>query len=108
MAALGIKRPWTPDEDAAIRAHWGTRSQREIGELIGRNHADVSRRGKELGLPARRRPWTPESDAVLRHLYRETPIRVLAQRLGFTPAAVAARARLLGVQVYGGRGRQRA
>lgn len=107
MAALGIRRPWTTHEDDIIRAHWGRLTQLEIGAMIGRNFADVSRRGREIGLQPRYRRWTPEDDAVLRKLYRTTPILVLAKRLGFTPAAVAARARLLGVQVHGGRGRQR-
>lgn len=108
MAALGIRRPWTQQEDATIRDNWTKLSQREIGILISRNHADVSRRGREIGLPTKHYRWHKFDDDVLRAEFQTTPTRTLARRLGRTPPAVAARAQLLGLQVSGGRGRSRA
>lgn len=42
--------PFTPEEDAVIRAHWSNRTSTEIGVMISRDSSSIRVRARRLGL----------------------------------------------------------
>lgn len=44
---------WSGDDDAVLRAHWGTKSRHELAELLGRTPSAVSHRAWFLELSSR-------------------------------------------------------
>lgn len=98
-------RPWTEQEDTYLRAHYQTKSRREIAEAIGRTIPLVGWRAAKLGLTKDSRnadnvrSWTAEEDAMLRRLLSETATYdAIADYLGRTRASVVGRAARLGLR----------
>lgn len=55
---IGTRAPWTPDEDAHLRRHYGTMPLAEIGSRIGRSADAVKKRALKLGIQSpRKQGW---------------------------------------------------
>lgn len=68
--ALGIRRNrsavvWSAAEDAAIAEHYPTKGAKFVARLLERDHGDVMRRARKLGV-RRMNLWTKEQDDMLR------------------------------------------
>ena len=81
-------RPWTPGDDALVRAL----PAEEAARRTGRSLLSVYTRRHVLGLAFARR-WTPAED----RLARTHPVQEVAERTGRTPNAVYLRRHALGV-----------
>ena len=62
----GPKVPWTPDEDAVLKAHLGTMTFAEIGALLGRTDKSVKARALHLSLRGGPKPRLPKKKANMR------------------------------------------
>ncbi len=63
---------FTPEDDAAIREHHALgKSQKEIGQAIGRNQPSISRRMKQLGLLTRTAKFAAANDETRERLAHE-------------------------------------
>jgi len=56
----GPKVPWTPDEDAVLKAHLGTMTYAEIGVLLNRTDKSVKARALSLQLRGGPKPRLPK------------------------------------------------
>lgn len=113
------RRPWTPAEDAVLRATYADLPTRTIAETLARPLRVVYARAHALGLaksaaylatPAsgRVRPgavigggrarWTPEEDAALRARYADESTAALARELGHPVKSAYRRAQMLGLK----------
>lgn len=98
--AGNARRPWSPDEDAYLRDHYGLLLGREIAAALDRPLAGVYNRANEIGL---RRPlqartqWTPERNELLRAAWGTVPTKRLAAELGTTVNGVRCQAKHLGL-----------
>lgn len=97
-------RPWTPEEDAAVRAAVGKRRARtsvgweRLAQTLGRTVAAVHARARTLGLSRPGARWTRAEDAVLRAKWCEVAMRVLRQHLPHrSTRAIICRAQTLGL-----------
>jgi len=97
-------RPWTPEEDARVRAAVGKRRARgsvgweRLAREMGRTVAAVHARARTLGLARPGTRWTRAEDAVLRAKWCEVAMRVLRQHLPYrTTRAIIGRAAALGL-----------
>lgn len=97
-------RPWTPEEDAALRRVYGLvlprhrRGSTLLRALPGRTLGAIRNRVQDLGLRAGScRPWTPQDDAYLRREWGDTGLRQMALRLRRTKTAVLLRSKRLGL-----------
>lgn len=93
------KRPWTPQEDAALRRllDAGWTHQRIGAALGGRSKQAVTSRWHLLRRGLSKRPWTAEEDATLRDTAGYRTCAQIAATLGRTANAVHTRASLLGI-----------
>lgn len=92
-------RPWTPDEDAALKALIGTLGYAEIAARLGRTRRACEARGHAIG--ARRaisRPWTAADDARLREIYPRMKAADVAAEIDRSVAATIQRAKKLGLR----------
>ncbi len=76
-----IGRPWTPAEDATLRAEYTRGRVAPISVRLGRTPSSVHHRAHRLGLIAARR-WTLADLRLLRNLWGEVDLPTLAKRLG--------------------------
>ncbi len=98
MPSPMLGRPWTPAEDAALRAGYEHGKAPEIAAQLGRTFQSVFKRASRLGLGARRR-WTNDDDRRLRNWWGEFTIETLAKRLNRTPATTFWRAQKLSLKL---------
>lgn len=63
------RHPWTPADNALMRAEYGRTPTRELAARIGVTPGAINQRAKKLHLDAGRAVWTPERIAQLRGLY---------------------------------------
>jgi hypothetical protein len=97
-----MSRPWTPEEDALLKARFSKTRTAVLARELGRSHASVQRRAWQLGLSGEGfTPWTDADEALLRDLYASTPTQELAEMLGKTPQAVTTRACRMGLKKNG-------
>ena len=71
-----VKVPWTPDEDAVLKAHLGTMTYAEIGTLLGRTDKSVKARALSLQLRGGPKPRLPKQKVFMRKCHdcgRPTP-----------------------------------
>ena len=61
-----VKVPWTPDEDAVLKAHLGTMTYAEIGLLLDRTDKSVKARALSLQLRGGPKPRLPKKKANMR------------------------------------------
>ena len=59
----GLKKPWTPEEDAVLKVHVGTMTYAEIGVLLGRTDKSVKARALHLSLRGGPKPRLPKPSA---------------------------------------------
>jgi hypothetical protein len=85
-------RPWTAEDDEAIRGGFAHGRGRALAERLGRTISAIHHRAQRLGIVADRR-WTPADDAELRMLWFEVGVAEIAKRMKRTRAAVVQRAR---------------
>lgn len=88
----GLKKSWTPEEDAVLKEHVGTMTFAEIGALLGRTDKSVKARALHLSLRGGAKPRPPRLENVKRRCHdcgRPTPDyrcpacwRKLRRRLG--------------------------
>ena len=94
-------RPWTDQEYAYLREHYGKKTAREIAEDLDRTIPTVRTLAGKFGLTKRRkyveRPWSDEDRNVLRANYGRKTAREIAEMLGRTAPAVGAKARAMGL-----------
>jgi hypothetical protein len=64
-----VKVPWTPDEDAVLKAHLGTMTYAEIGLLLGRTDKSVKARALSLQLRGGPKPRLPKPSAGQRRCH---------------------------------------
>ncbi|HEX4334750.1 MAG TPA: hypothetical protein VH062_02485 [Polyangiaceae bacterium] len=95
--AVTAYRPWSPEEDAALRDSYGKGGVKLALSELGRSRSSVLHRAKHLGVQRRRR-WTPEEDTELRMLWGEISVTALAKRLNRTPITTYYRAHEIGLQ----------
>lgn len=62
----GLKVPWTPEEDAVLKAHLGTMTYAEIGLLLGRTDKSVKARALSLQLRGGPKPRLPKQKDHMR------------------------------------------
>ncbi len=115
MSTLPPARPWTPEDDAAMRARYPSEDTQDLADEWGRGYkaviyrAHILRLRKDSGYRAKcgakggsvtqaRRPWTDQHDAYL--LQHSKPpysftITQLAEDLSRSPQAVRQRLALL-------------
>ncbi len=62
---IGRRTPWTPDEDAFLRANYGTMTFTEIGAHLGRSIDAAKARAQKLGIQSARKPgWNLQPRTV--------------------------------------------
>lgn len=103
---FGPGRPWTPAEDAILRARYkrlrrtSTRKAEAaalLRALPGRTRDAIANRAQKLGVTWRH-AWTPAEDRTLRDLWPDTGARTIRQTLrGRSWTAIRARAFALGL-----------
>jgi hypothetical protein len=98
-------RPYSPADDAAIRAVFRDRGDvQSLALRLGRSPEALRLRAAKLGLyrPARRRRWSAGEDATVRDGYDSglSCAEIARELPGRTPAAVAARAGKLGLATH--------
>lgn len=88
---------WTPDEDRALRAMYGTqRAVKDIAAALGRSPDAVTARRRQIGIAPRHQAWTAREDALLcAAAAGGVPATWVAERLSRTPDAVRWRQRAL-------------
>lgn len=92
-----MKRPWTPEEEAVLRALYPEGDRDVIlAALPGRPWHGIQMRASKLRI-LRRPTWKPEDDALLRQLWPECAVRTMRQRLRRSWAAIRHRAVDLGI-----------
>lgn len=80
-------KPWTPEEDAMIRQHYGTMKAAELAAMMNRPKGSLICRANRLGCVTR--AWyTPEQMAVLVAEYPNRPTAEIAKILGRTTRSV--------------------
>jgi hypothetical protein len=94
--ALSGFRPWTPDEDAAVRARYARGKVASLAAELDRSKLSVRKRAARLGLNVARR-WTANDDQELRSLWGESSVKRIAKALNRTPLTTYWRARRLGL-----------
>ena len=67
--AQGLKVPWTPEEDAVLKANLGTMTFAEIGALLGRTDKSVKARALHLSLRGGPKPRLPKPSAGQRRCH---------------------------------------
>jgi len=97
-----MRRPWTPEEDALLRANYGrTDLTLRMMHLLfeGRTPASVHRRVAILGLTkARYVDWTADEDMQFRVLWNDgLPVPAICDALGKSDSQVRTRRRVLGL-----------
>jgi len=85
-------RPWTAEEDDAIRGGFAHGRGRALAAQLDRTVSSIHHRAQRLGIIANRR-WTPAEDTELRNLWYEVSVGEIARRMKRTRAAVVQRAR---------------
>lgn len=104
---LKAGEPWNGDEDAYLEAHWGYRTDREIGAALGRTETAVTHHRSELRLLRAltgdkgngTRQWRQEEDELLDRLFVAGAVDAdIAVSLGRTLGAVAQRRSSLGLR----------
>lgn len=98
-----MRRPWTPEEDAALRKACARRSRRQvkwepIAQQLGRSVDATRCRACRLDLMRPARHWTPEEDAYLLREWADNRMRTLQEHLpGRSAQAIRQRASALGL-----------
>lgn len=95
-----MKKPWTEEQDAAVRQHYGTLTAGEIAKRLGRTTLAVVSRAGVLGL-RNQNPWTQEEEDLLRERYSSAPMHELCAELNRTDIAIRGRASILGLKRRG-------
>ena len=65
----GLKKSWTPEEDAVLKEHLGTMTFAEIGALLGRTDKSVKARALHLSLRGGAKPRPPRLENVKRRCH---------------------------------------
>ncbi len=78
------RHPWTPADEALLRAEYGRTPTRELAARIGVTPGAINQRAKKLHLDAGRAVWTPERIAQLRGLYGTRSAQECADLMGMT------------------------
>jgi hypothetical protein len=97
LGATSAFRPWTPEEEAAIRDGYIKRGPMKLAAELGRTQVSVQKRAARLRA-LRRRRWTKADDDELRDLWGTLSIDKIAKRLGRTVATTYWRADRLGLE----------
>lgn len=96
-----MRRPWTPEEDAALRKACARRRRVNVEALaaaLGRTPSAVQCRLRQLKLQRPGQPWTRAEDTILRAKWHEVATRVLRQHLpSRSTTAILQRAYRLGL-----------
>lgn len=94
----GNRIEWTPDEEAALRAAYGTGGIRAaVAAIATRSESAIYRHASKLGI-VRKRHWTDVEDAKLRALWDgDSTLEEVAETLSRTPQGVLRRARDMGL-----------
>ena len=100
VPAIDRPRPWTPAEDAILRAacppRWG--GLRAVAARLGRSRRAVKCRAAALGVAGKPFAWEPGFDDVVRRMHAAgARDREIAARLGCSFVPVAAARRRLGL-----------
>jgi len=87
-----VKRAWTPEEDATLRALYPEGRREELlAALPGRPWHGIQTHASKLGVHQKPR-WSPEDDALLRSLWPDCGTRTLRKRLRRSWASIVHRA----------------
>lgn len=96
-------RPWTDEDDAALRERYGREPATGIAAALGRTTAAVYTRASLLGLRSDlsrslrpSRLWNADQDAEIRAAYRTETAESIGRRLGRTASQVHRRAVKIG------------
>lgn len=89
-----VGRPWSPADDAVIRAGYEKGQAPAIARQLGRTLASVYHRARRLGLSTHRR-WTKDDDRRLRNWWGEFTVDTIAKRLNRTAVTTFWRAQHL-------------
>jgi hypothetical protein len=92
--ALSGYRPWSPDEDAAVRARYARGKVVALASELGRSTVAVKKRAQALGLNLAPR-WTADHDQELRSHWGELSVGQIAKTMKRTAKTVYWRARKL-------------
>jgi len=100
-------RPWTQDEDAYLRKHYGKQRIQDIARALNRSYNQVRYRARLLGL---RKPrhlkssstrWSRKDEEFLLEHWEKMSVSELAQHLGRSPRAVRHKIRRLRLRESG-------
>lgn len=89
-------RRWRPEEESFIREHWGTKTDAEIAEHLGRTTGAITSARQRLRL-GHQVPWTQEEEDYLADKWGTLSIPAIAKHLGRTVNAVKVRVSRLGL-----------
>lgn len=94
--------PWTPKDEALLRALYPCTRTDELPARFGRSRSAIKNRVAAMHLKknpeaSMHRPWSAADDAVIRELYPDTLTAVIAARLGRFLGSVHQRAAKLGL-----------
>jgi hypothetical protein len=98
--ALARMDPWTPEEDACLRAAYVDGGIKQaMRALPDRSEFSLYQRARRLGL-SRRARWTPEDDRRLRFEWGDgVSLKTIGERLGRSPLTIYWRAQKLGLSL---------
>lgn len=94
-------RPWSAEDIAYLKEHYGTKTAREIAEDLDRTIPTVRTLAGKFGLTKKRKhtehPWTDDDEKLLRANYHRKTAREIAEMLGRTASSVSGKARMIGL-----------
>lgn len=101
---MSTGRPWTPEELALLKRHYGSNRDELLSETLERTVDEVRGKAAELALhknkgqypgmaPMKR--WTEDEERILRELHPTTPNVEIARILGRSRQAVVSKAHVL-------------
>lgn len=101
--AVSDRRPWTPEESAAIRDRYLKEGAKQLADQLGRSVASVMHKAGRMRVLSHRR-WTAADDQHLKALWGTNTVGHIARALKRSPGTTYWRAQKLGLELGAPRG----